>query len=151
MRSPFDILEAIAIRALLMQRIRFNALLKGSQTGLSTSRFVRLTLLACSDILIAIPLACYYLAGVIDNLRPWTSWNEVHADWGTMLAVTTQELATDPASAEQYYVQRWIPVVAALLFFVFFGFSEDSVAEYMGVWRVVRCIFSKQIVRKDNS
>lgn len=136
-------MTVIAVHALVKQRLHFNTILRGSKTGLSTGRFIRLAALGCSDIILSVPWGVYFLYANAASIQPWLGWDNVHAGWSTVLAIRTEDFFEDPSRIILLFLARWIPVLAAFLFFAFFGLSDDSIAEYSRWWINVRDMFPR--------
>lgn len=114
------------MRAFLQRRLHFNTFLKGSKSGLTTSHYLRLMALALGDLVIALPLAVYFLHGSVQHLVPWPSWAEVHRSFGQVRVYREESFIKDPAYATRTFLPRWLAPLSALLFFSFFGLSKEA-------------------------
>jgi pheromone a factor receptor len=124
------------MHAFLSRRLQFNAILRGSKSGITTGTFLRLCAFATSDLLLTIPFAIYYLQTYIKNLHPWVSWGNVHENFGIIFyydaALLYQQLDPSvPTYPTTYWIQKWTCVLAAFMFFAFFGLTDDAVKEYV--------------------
>lgn len=126
----FCMFAAIAVYNFTSRRLQFQTVLQQSGGGLNTSKFIRLVSLSSFEMLLSVPLSIYAMAWVVHNaLEPIGSWQEVHADW---YRIDTFDAAAQAvlSSAANTDFQRWVPVFAAFVYFVFFGTQEDSMATY---------------------
>jgi hypothetical protein len=70
------------------------------------------------------------------RFRRWTSWADVHSNWGHIGQVA-RVLITDKIWSELVFVYC-ISVVGSVCFFVFFGTGEEALTDYMTVIDFVR-------------
>ncbi|KAF8207430.1 pheromone A receptor-domain-containing protein [Mycena galopus ATCC 62051] len=127
----------LSIRAFYTQRASFKALLSSSHNAnLSLNRYLRLMLLASTDLIFTIPLGVFvlYVAAVINGITPWVSWDNTHSNFSRVVQVPGvfwRANVWDVASVEGL---RWMTVGAGLLFFAFFGFADEAVKNYRTAW-----------------
>ncbi|KAF8207432.1 pheromone A receptor-domain-containing protein [Mycena galopus ATCC 62051] len=130
----------LSIRAFYAQRASFKDLLSASQNAnLSLNRYLRLMLLAGTDIIFTIPLSVFvlYVATVVQGIVPWVSWADTHSNFSRVdqiPGVFWRANVWDVAGVEG---MRWMTVGAGLLFFAYFGFAEEAVKNYRGAWYTV--------------
>ena len=138
--------SALAIYNFASRRMQFQTVLQQSGAGLNTSRFIRLISLSSFEMLLSVPLAIYAMVWLIQHtLEPVDSWQAVHEDWYRIDYVNAQ-LASLPATTNTF-LQRWIPVFAAYVYFLFFGTQEDAMTTYeTRIWQVGR--FFKGVARR---
>ena len=127
-------ITVIAISAFLRRRLHFSTVLKSNNSGLTTSRYVRLAGLAISDLLIALPLALYFLVVIARNLEPWISFDWIHLDFNTVVPRDEVYMARNPEFAIGIFLPRWLAPLSAITFFGFFGLAEDVLADYVALW-----------------
>lgn len=138
-------LTVIAIRAFLSRRLQFHTLLRGSQTGLTTSRYLRLIAVAMSDIIVYVPFACYDLSTFTKALVPWGSWSTVHSDFGYVGQWDSSYWAEYPTQQLSVFLLRWAAVLPAIAFFASFGLAEDALKEYAQWWMIcTSCVRSRK-------
>ncbi|KAI9372530.1 pheromone A receptor-domain-containing protein [Aspergillus egyptiacus] len=109
-----------------LQRYRreFNDILRSSNSGLSKSRFLRLFFLSFIMLLALIPIQSYMVWNNIYLGLPWHqySWSELHDPaWHQIVMV--------PTNGEVLF-DRWIPISAGFVLFVFFGCGRDASRMY---------------------
>ncbi len=130
-------MTAYAIRFFLTRRLQFQTLLKSSQSGLNSSQYLRLMALSGSDIFLGFPLSLYYLLYYVirnaKDLLPF-DWSDVHYGWSYVGRVPFTDFPRYYYAAENFIstdLSRWLAVVLAIVFFLFFGIAEDATAEYL--------------------
>jgi len=101
-----------------------------SHSNLTNSRYIRLMLLAATT---AIGSAALQLNALVEEfsgkLEPWTSFKELHANISVVPKYSAEQWR--PGSNASYLeLSRWLWVICALLFFAFFGFSDEAVKHY---------------------
>jgi len=109
----------------------FNGML-GSNKNSNQSRYNRLIALSASQIFTTLPVSLFglYLDTHILTVNPWISWDNTHSDYSFVGQYPSIMWRADPVSGVIFELQRWIPVLAAFLFFVFFGFAEEARKHY---------------------
>ena len=100
-----------------------------STPSLTPSRYFRLMALAIVQMFwcIAITIAKTVFS-VRSGLRPYKSWAFVHSNWtavGQFPAILIPH-----HTLVQTYLLWWSVPVSAFLFFIFFSFGQDAMAEY---------------------
>jgi hypothetical protein len=122
--------SVLSIRAFLLQRRTFKALVGRHTTTLNLSRYFRLMALAATDIAISTPISIYILyINLQSGLQPWVSWSYVHWGFSQTPQVPTwmiQEAGQWPA----LQISRWSAPACAIIFFIFFGLAGESLAAY---------------------
>ncbi|KAI0789242.1 pheromone A receptor-domain-containing protein [Abortiporus biennis] len=125
-----SIFAVLALSHFMRRRISFSSHLS-SRSGLTTSRYLRLMLLAVVEMLLSIATTSIALATAIPALRPWTNWSDVHFDFGRIGQTRAFEI---PALYRRLYLVLWWSIpLSSFFFFVFFAFGQDAVQEY-GSW-----------------
>lgn len=135
----------MAIYNFTSRRMQFQTVLQQSGGGLNTSKFIRLVSLLSFEMLLSVPLSIYALAWVARNARdPIADWATVHEDW---YRIDYFPAAEARLSGTNTFLQRWIPVFAAFVYFLFFGTQEDAMTTYeTRIWQVGR--FFKRAARR---
>lgn len=128
-------LAAIYYSALVIWRMHqhhkeFSAILRNSNSNVTTSRFLRLLLLSCTLIFIYGPINVYIFYLNISVPRLPYSWSEIHDPdvWNIIY-----RFPANPASE----FDRYAPIVGAFLVFFFFGIGTDAMSLYRGVTRSI--------------
>lgn len=126
----------LALRWFLLRRMQFTAVLHASSGGLSTGRYLRLISLTLVDVTIVIFGALYQ---IINNFRrfdlsAYGTWQEAHQDFGQI-----QQFAEDVASDVTVNAMTlYLLPLYSFVFFIFFGFGEEAIREYLAFGRTVR-------------
>lgn len=136
---------------LVKYRSEFRQIIGASGSGLTAQRFIRLYLLSFIIILLVLPLQMYVMymnVAIMLPLQPF-SWHQVLGpDWDIILRVPTGGVLKP---------ERWIPVAASILLFVFFGLGQDAVGMYrsglrkIGVGRFFPCLSNPRGYRKKST
>nr|ADX23535.1 putative pheromone receptor [Flammulina velutipes] len=122
-------LACLALRHFLIRRITFAAHL-ASKSALTTSRYMRLILMAIMQMIWTLSVTSFslsYTASVIP-IRPWTNWADVHSDF---LRVDQFVMGIFPQRVQTAYYVLWSTVPASTFIFVaFFAFGKEAVEQY---------------------
>ncbi|KAL7276875.1 a-factor receptor [Rhizina undulata] len=115
---------ALVLYRLHKYRARFTDIICNSHSNITKSRFIRLFLLSVALVLIFLPTNLYIFYVNMNVPRLTYSWDLIHAPgWGHILKINTGgEVSFD----------RWIPVAAGYLLFLFFGMGHDALMMYRG-------------------
>ena len=104
---------------------------------LSSSLYLRLICFGGLEILGTVPIASYFLSTVISSgIHPWISWSDTHWQFSAVLFFPRSIWENSPAKIG-YELGRWIPVIYALVFLAFFGFTEDARNNYSALYLTV--------------
>ncbi|EMD35235.1 STE3-like pheromone receptor B mating type [Gelatoporia subvermispora B] len=121
--------SGLAFYHFLRQRISFARHLQSTNSGLNTSRYLRLMAMSIVEMLLGIAATSATLAfSVIWDMRPWTNWANVHWDFSRIDLYAT--FGTPPFILTYYYVLWWIPPASSFIFFFFFAFGQEAMKEY---------------------
>ncbi|KAJ7809993.1 pheromone B alpha 1 receptor [Mycena olivaceomarginata] len=125
----------LSIRAFYATRAQFKELLSSSN-NLNLNRYVRLMLLAGTDIAMTIPLSIWVLwvNARIVGISPWISWADTHSNFSRVVQVPGVIWRSDPYTVASLETTRWVTVVCSLLFFAYFGFADEAMKNYRGAW-----------------
>ncbi|KAL4933148.1 pheromone receptor [Aspergillus undulatus] len=128
--------------ALVLIRLRrygnqFNEIIRAN-SGFNKSRFLRLFSLSFIMLLALIPMQTYVLYAQIEVSFPWHpySWSGLqHTRWSQIQKVPTNGVV---------FFDRWIPVAAGFMCFIFFGCGRDATRVYRAALRPLGldCCFS---------
>nr|AGG68691.2 putative pheromone receptor [Flammulina velutipes]QHW03268.1 putative pheromone receptor protein isoform s5 [Flammulina filiformis] len=114
------------------RRVMFKQVLSG-HSNLNSSRYIRLMIMAATDVVCVVPLACVVLWLNSLSIQPWISWENVHADFSRIDQYPALLWHNAGRSGVALELQRWFNVIAAFLFFGLFGFADESRRNYMSV------------------
>jgi hypothetical protein len=81
--------------------------------------------LACVEMMVSFPAAIYFVAVTYSQLeiKPYISWAHVHEDWDTTYSIPSEDIT--PSLRSTFEFGRWLGIIAAWIFFVFFGLTGD--------------------------
>jgi len=100
------------------------------RSGLTNSRYIRLMLLAATVAICSIAFQSFALVeDFSEEIEPWTSFKELHANISVVIKYSAQQWRSS-SNAADLELSRWLWVICALLFFAFFGFSDEAVKHY---------------------
>ncbi|KAI0061250.1 fungal pheromone STE3G-protein-coupled receptor [Artomyces pyxidatus] len=105
----------------------------------SKSRYIRLIILASSDVFGTIPMSVYNIYGDTTAIDPWVSWQWVHYDFSEVNVYPAAVWRASTRFVVVLEITRWSTVLCAFLFFVLFGtFSQEAIERYQRACRSVR-------------
>lgn len=110
----------LVLYRLHMYRSQFGEILHASNSRMNKSRFLRLFFLNFTMLLIILPIQCFVVYYNTWLSFPWHTytWSAVHnPEWGVIVKVPTHG---------QAFFDRWVPIAASCLVFVFFGCGKDA-------------------------
>jgi pheromone a factor receptor len=101
-------------------------------TNLNMSRYFRLMALACVELFCTIPIAAWimFLDATVVPINPWVSWENVHSNFNRYDRYPSILWRADPRNEALHELSRWSNVIAALIFFAFFGFADEAQKNY---------------------
>ncbi|KAJ6498430.1 Rcb2.42 [Mycena vitilis] len=136
---------AMALFHFFRRRIAFTRTMEASDSGLTTSRYIRLmsmTMVLGTWNAIIISISTWATYG--EGLRPWTSWSDVHFNFSRIQPYT---IASIPQSILRLTSLLWAAVpISSLFFFFFFAFGNDAMKEYRHLFRWIN-----KSVRRNSS
>jgi len=131
----------LSIRSFLKLRSQFQEVLSVNK-NLRVGRYLRLMTLSGIETISTLSIGIYVLYLNTTVLEPWKGWEDTHVNFsfvGQYPAVLWRAAPIAP----MIELSRWLVVVCAVVFFVFFGFAEEarknyrsaaqSVAKHVGV------------------
>ncbi|KDQ16884.1 hypothetical protein BOTBODRAFT_30259 [Botryobasidium botryosum FD-172 SS1] len=136
---------SVALRWFMLRRAQFKQVLARTQSGLTTARYLRLMGFAAVQIFWTTTCAIYTLVSNFQNapLRPWTTWADVHVNW--LRIGQFPAILLSPANApRQLFLWLTMPI-AAIIWFLSFGWGEESVADY----RRAISFFRRHVLRQS--
>jgi pheromone a factor receptor len=119
------------IRLFWRSSLMFKGML-GSNKSPNQNRYTRLIALSSIQIFITLPvsLVSLYISAHVETVHPWISWEDTHADYSFVGQVPSFMWQADPITVVNLELIRWMVVVAAFVFFAFFGFAEEARKHY---------------------
>ncbi|KAF9441475.1 fungal pheromone STE3G-protein-coupled receptor [Macrolepiota fuliginosa MF-IS2] len=124
----------IAIHHFIRRRLTFTSHLQNSNSALTTNQYLRLIAMAVTNMIWGTVLTSYNLYNNISGgLRPWTTWDDVHSNWSRVDGWPQSILPPD--FRRIMMLLWWAMPVSSFIFFIFFGFGEETKKEYLGVWK----------------
>lgn len=112
-------------------RSDFSLILRSANSRMSKSGFLRLFFLASTMLLAILPCEGYVVYYDLILSLPWHpySWNRLHGpEW--------YQIAKYPAQGVVFF-DRWTPIAAGFMLFIFFGFGRDATRIYrIFFWRI---------------
>jgi pheromone a factor receptor len=120
-----ELLSVLVLRWFLMRRRQFTAVLASSSSGLNTNKYIRLMALSLTELAFGVPVAIYVFVANLtgQELNPYTSWEDVHHNFDTTYSITLDMISPDDARAVEF--SRWVGVITAIIFFIFFGLTQE--------------------------
>ena len=101
------------------------------ETGLTTSRYYRLMVLAAANILFTIPLAIYMIViNLREGLYPYRGFADLHSRFGRVDSTAAVVWRQDATAVTVVNFRIWTPIPCALFFFVMFGFTAEARMQY---------------------
>ncbi|KAJ7182461.1 pheromone A receptor-domain-containing protein [Mycena crocata] len=130
----------LALRHFIHRRISFAAHLDASHSALTTSRYLRLMLMAILEMIWSITVTSYTLwfTTVSIPLRPYISWADVHSNFSRIDTYPT--LFMPGIVVRAYYFLWWLVPVSTFAFVAMFAFGRDAVEEYKKCFLAARKI-----------
>ncbi|KAL0952917.1 hypothetical protein HGRIS_007132 [Hohenbuehelia grisea] len=124
------IFSSLALRHLMKRRLTFALHLQNSNSALSTSRYMRLMLMAFFQMVTSITITSLNLwfTLIAVPIRPWTDWHDVHSDFLRIDQYLTA--FTPPLVVKSFYALWWTVPLATFIFVVFFAFGKEAMDEY---------------------
>ncbi|EPS34677.1 hypothetical protein PDE_09641 [Penicillium oxalicum 114-2] len=116
-----------------MRRYRsdFGSILRSANSRMSKSGFLRLFFLASTMLVAILPAEAYVVYYDLVLSLPWHSysWSKIHGPaWYQIQKFPTQG---------QVFFDRWTPIAAGFVLFIFFGFGRDATRIYRSFfWRI---------------
>lgn len=118
------------IRHLIRRHLELKDLFSGYQS-LNPSRYLRLLILAGTDVVLTIPLSAWVTAVSVRNgIYPWISWEDTHFGFSRVDQIPAYYWRRNPEAAASLEFTRWSPVLCALVFFAFFGVADEARVHY---------------------
>ncbi|KAJ7191380.1 pheromone A receptor-domain-containing protein [Mycena pura] len=140
---------SLALINFARQRQAFTRMVKGAQNGgLSKSRYIRLmSLTFLLGLWNALVIALTRSSEYRDGLLPWTTWDDVHADFDSF-AGAQYPLSFIPRDLLGWLYFGWLSVpISSLFVFGFFAFGREATSGY----RACTQWFGTSILRRSDA
>ncbi|OBZ74474.1 Pheromone B beta 1 receptor [Grifola frondosa] len=141
---------AFALYHFFRQRFIFSMRLQSSNSALSTSRYLRLIAMSITEIIWQTALTALVMYDNISpGLRPWTNWADVHSNFSRVGQFFILEFM--PSYQRQFFLFFWVMPISSFIFFIFFGFGEETMKDYRIPVNWIRRRVFRQNITKDSS
>ena len=112
-----------------------------TSTRLTRSRYIRLMVISCIEILGTVPWATYYVVKDASlGVQPWKGWAYTHEDYSAVYQIPASIWKNIPADVIALELFRWSLVLCAFLFFALFGVADEARRHY-------RCVYVSIVSR----
>jgi pheromone a factor receptor len=140
----------LALRHFMLRRMTFAAHLNSSNSALTTTRYLRLMMMAGLQMIWSITITAYALWFTVMAvpIRPWTTWADVHSEFSRIDQYPS--IFTPQPILIGYYVLWWMVPISTFIFVAFFAFGRDAVEEYKKcfIWFRIRVL--RQTITSDS-
>lgn len=138
----------MTLRSFWIRRAQFSQLVS-TNNAMSVSRYFRLMLLACADMICTVPLSVYVIyVGRGVKLQPWISWDDTHFDYGRIDQVPA--LIWVNTVGPSIELGRWLCVFSAFIFFALFGFASEARRHYsLAFWWIMKRFGVDRPIKKN--
>jgi len=94
--------------------------------------------LAGIEVLCTVPLGLYAITlNVKAVINPWKSWAITHVRFSRVDQIPAMIWRTRPVLASSLELTRWLAVICAIIFFAFFGFTDEAKKNYRSAFQTV--------------
>jgi pheromone a factor receptor len=96
--------------------------------------------MAGADLLCTVPLSVYFIYVDLTSepgLQPYLGWADTHADFYRVDQIPAILWRHNSHNARVLEVSRWIVVVCAFIFFMFFGFADEARKHYRTAYQTL--------------
>jgi hypothetical protein len=142
--------SAFSLIALFKRQAQFNQFLSTNK-AISRSRYMRLMMLAVTDIMFTVPIGIFaLLLNLMNGLSPYVSWEDIHFDFGRVALYPAVYWKMNAWQVAALQLTRWTVPFCSFVFFAFFGFAEEARRNYAAAfWFVCRPFapFARRISR----
>ncbi|KZP13965.1 STE3-like pheromone receptor [Athelia psychrophila] len=130
--------SGLTLRAFYKRRIQF-AQLVSSNSSMSMNRYLKLVVLASTEIICTVPISAYsmYISNVGLGLSPYISWSNVHFGFSYVGQIPAVEWRSNRPTLISIELSRWIFPACALLFFALFGLGADARRHYISAFWMI--------------
>ncbi|KAB5591985.1 Pheromone B beta 1 receptor [Ceratobasidium theobromae] len=131
------IYAAISLRWFVHRRAQVREALQSSQSGLTTTLYLRFIIHSIIQMFYTTAITLYFLIDntLISGLQPWTNWDDVHSDLQHINQVHRADKS--PFSWRIDLLSWYVVPASSVLFFVFFGLGQEAKSKYVKFFRWV--------------
>jgi pheromone a factor receptor len=129
----------LSIRAFYRRQSQFKELLSLNK-NLNAGRYLRLMCLASVDLVCTVPFAVYFIYSDLHlqpGLSPYKGWADTHAHFSRVNQIPAIIWRYDARNATSLELSRWLIIVCAFVFFMFFGFADEARKHYRSGYQTV--------------
>jgi pheromone a factor receptor len=143
--SPLAHLSTAMVLYHFFKRKNQLAEVMSSHEGMRRSRYIRLMLLASSEMIITVPYSSFLLSTVFKAGLYKFHWSTLRHNYTHVPQYTTVQWQSDPVIRVILEVDVWSLVYCAFIFFAFFGFADEARVHYRRAYSSItrRVGFSK--------
>lgn len=122
---------AISLRWFVHRRAQVREALQSSQSGLTTTLYLRSIIHSIIQMFYTTAITLYFLIDntLISGLQPWTNWDDVHSDLQHINQVHRADKS--PFSWRIDLLSWYVVPASSVLFFVFFGLGQEAKSKYV--------------------
>lgn len=133
------LVSVLSLIAFLKRRAQFNAFLSSNKSSLSFSRYFRLMALACTELMLSVPLSTFviYLNATAEPVGPWISWSNTHFGFSRVDQIPALLWRQNHQLVVAQELARWVDPACALIFFAYFGVADEARRHYRDAFRYV--------------
>lgn len=127
----------ITLRAIRSRRKTLAELISTSN-DLTSHRYYRLVALCLLQAVCTLPLAAFFVYANLTQVPvvPWKGLADLHRDYGKIGHFSLDEWIQDSRIVIEF--ENWITIACALVFFIFFGLTEEARKHYRFAFHRVR-------------
>ncbi|KAF9221756.1 STE3-domain-containing protein [Gyrodon lividus] len=146
------VFSLLTLRAFYKRRLEFSQFITSNNSSLNINRYIRLMMLAVSEMFCTIPISIYsvYIANKGVPLQPWISWANTHYNFSYVGLIPAVEWMGDPSFRTSVELTRWLFPASALLFFLLFGFATEARKNYRAAFLFVAKFFGYRPASKGS-
>ena len=124
-------LQVLSIRAFIKRQAQFNELL-AKNSSLTRNRYFRLMALATTELFCTIPFGAFlmYMDLTSDAVQPYKGWADTHFDYSQVNQYPATIWRLDRSAEICIEMSRWLVIICAWIFFMFFGFADEARRNY---------------------
>lgn len=110
-----------------------------NKSSLSFGRYFRLMALACTELLLTVPLSSFviYLNATTQPVGPWISWDNTHFAFSRVDQFPALIWRRNHELVVAMELGRWTNPACALIFFAYFGFADEAKKNYKAAFRFI--------------
>ncbi|KAI9571964.1 putative fungal pheromone GPCR, STE3-type [Boletus coccyginus] len=125
------VFSAFTLHAFYKRRLEFSQLLS-TYSSLSMTRYIRLMMLALSEMLFTVPISIYsiYIANKGVQIQPWISWADTHYNFSYVGQIPAVVWMSDPNYRLSVELTRWLFPASGFVFFFLFGLGSEARKSY---------------------